>query len=198
MHRVPWSEWKLGGLPGVRRIIPLSRCRPREHRGDRSQSLHREDVSLGAERTDSKTSLRSLVMVDVLLWIDLPRVPACFASHAFAHLLGNLYVVPPQSTSSFFIRKIRLDSRHFLIIGQSSSRTTTKTKISVTRLPTTGRRPRISSGLAPTRPAEDEFRLGNQSASVSRCIALAASRLSMSSNLYYGERSVLRGRVIGG
>jgi beta-glucosidase/6-phospho-beta-glucosidase/beta-galactosidase len=50
----------------------------------------------------------------------------------------------------------------------------------------------------PARVAEDEYRLGNQSTSVSRSIALAAPRLSVSSDLHYGERSILRRRVIGG
>jgi len=98
MYRMSWPEfWKLCGLPSVRRSIPLSQCRPRQHRGDRSLSLHHEDVSLGAERTYTKTSLGPLVMVDVLLWTDLSCGPACFASHTSAHLLGDLDIMPFKS-----------------------------------------------------------------------------------------------------
>jgi hypothetical protein len=38
-----------------------------------------------------------LVIVDILLWIDLPRGPACIAPHSSAHLLGDLYVTPFKS-----------------------------------------------------------------------------------------------------
>ena len=98
MYRVQRSEfWKLFGLPGVRRSVQFSSRGLRQRGGDRSQSLRHEDVSLGAERTYTKASLRPLVMVDVLLWIDLSRGPACFASRTPAHLLGDLYVMPFKS-----------------------------------------------------------------------------------------------------
>jgi hypothetical protein len=54
-------------------------------------------------------------MVDVLLWVDFPRGPACLASHSSAHLLGDIYVMPFKSridlgdrraTTRNFIQKI--------------------------------------------------------------------------------------------
>jgi len=99
MHRVRRPEFeKLFGLSAVRRSVPFSRCRPRHPRGNRSQSLLYEGVSVGAERIYTKTSLAPLVLVDFLPWIDLSRGPALVIANPASDLLGDLYVITPKTS----------------------------------------------------------------------------------------------------
>src|SRR5258708_13492510 len=100
MHRVRGPEFgKLFDLSAVRRSVPFSLCRPRHHRGDRSQSLLYEGVSVGAERIDTKTSLAPSVLVDFLPWIGLNRGPALFVAHPASDFLEDLSVITPNTHS---------------------------------------------------------------------------------------------------
>jgi hypothetical protein len=44
-------------------------------------------------------------MVDILLWIGLPRGPACLVTDPSAHVLGDLYVIRGNLVSlrGFFV-----------------------------------------------------------------------------------------------
>ena len=109
MHRVRGREFgKLFDLSAVRRSVPFSLCRPRHPRGDRSQSLLYEGVSVGAERIYTKTSLAPSVLVDFLPWIDLNRGPALVVAHPASDLLGNLHVVTPRDLTQSLRLELRL------------------------------------------------------------------------------------------
>ncbi len=109
MHRVRGREFgKLFDLSAMRRSVPFSLCRPRHPRGDRSQSLLYEGVSVGAERIYTKTSLAPSVLVDFLPWIDLNRGPALVVAHPASDLLGNLHVVTPRNLTQSLRLELRL------------------------------------------------------------------------------------------
>src|SRR5258708_39625448 len=97
MHRVRGPEFgKLFDLSAVRRSVPFSLCRPRHHRGDRSQSLLYEGVSVGAQRIDTRTSLAPWVLGDFLPWGGRNRGPSRVVSHRASDLWGGLAVMTPK------------------------------------------------------------------------------------------------------